>query len=218
MGRVAARALRSSGEFRFVGGIARSAEPTDHVYARLDDLLAERKPDALLDFTTRPASVEIATAALMRGVRPVIGASGWTDDEREGLARLAQEREMGAMIVPNFSTGAVLMMRFAQQAARYFPNAEIVEMHRREKKDRPSGTALQTAACIQRGGGSTPEIHSVRLPGVVAHQAVLFGDGGELLTIRHDCFSRESFVPGIFAALRAVMHLRGLTVGLDAVL
>jgi 4-hydroxy-tetrahydrodipicolinate reductase len=125
---------------------------------------------------------------------------------------------LGAMIVPNFSTGAVLMMRFAEEAARYFPSAEIVEMHRSEKKDKPSGTALQTAARMERASGVKPEIHSVRLPGLVAHHAVVFGNTGELLTIRHDSHSRESFVPGILAALRAVMHLRGLTVGLDAVL
>jgi len=218
MGRVAVRALRGSDEFRYAGGIARTAEPAERVYASVDDLLAQCKPDVLLDFTTHPASVDISMAALARGVRPVVGASGWSTDETTVLARMAQERGIGAMIVPNFSTGAALMMRYARDAARYFQSAEIVEMHRQQKKDKPSGTALQTAALIARAGAATPQIHSVRLPGLVAHQEVLFGGPGELLTIRHDSLSRESFVPGILASLRAVMQLRGLTVGLDAIL
>ena len=218
MGRVATRALRASSEFQYCGGIARNADAADETYASLRDLLAERQPDVLLDFTTRPASVEISTAALARGVRPVVGASGWTGEERGTLAKMAEERGLGAMIVPNFSMGAILMMRLAEQAARYFSGAEIVEMHRSEKKDKPSGTAVQTAERMERSGGVRPEIHSVRLPGLVAHQEILFGSTGELLTIRHDSFSRVSFVPGILTALRAVMHLRGLTIGLDAVL
>lgn len=218
MGRVAVAAFRASPEFGYAGGIGRVADPGEQIYASLDDLLAERRPDVLLDFTTHPGSVEISNKALANGVRPVIGASGWSAAERDALARKAAERGLGAMIVPNFSTGAALMMRFAEQAARYFPAAEIVEMHRAEKKDKPSGTSLQTAERMQRAGGTAPEIHSVRLPGLVAHQEVLFGGPGELLTIRHDSFARESFAPGMFAAVRAVMKTRGLTIGLDAIL
>jgi len=217
MGRVAVHALRASDEFEYVGGIARVADASEQTYASVGDLLHERTPDVLLDLTTRPASFEISMAALAGGVRPVIGVSGWTDDERAALAHLAEERGVGAMIVPNFSTGALLMMQFAEQAARFFADVEIVEMHRVGKKDKPSGTALQTAQCIARGGGRRPEIHSVRLPGLVARHEVLFGNPGESLTIRHDSLSRESFVPGIFAALRAVMQLHGLTIGLDAI-
>jgi 4-hydroxy-tetrahydrodipicolinate reductase len=218
MGRVAVEAFAAAKEFDYVGGLARDADRAANIYASVEALVAERTPDVLLDLTTHPASVEIAMEALASGVRPVVGASGWSAGERDALAKIASARETGAMIVPNFSTGAMLMMRFAEEAARYFPGAEIVEMHRTEKKDKPSGTALQTAARMQRSAGTVPDIHSLRLPGVVAHQAVLFGGNGELLTIRHDSFSRESFVPGMFAAVRAVMHLRGLTVGLDAVL
>lgn len=217
MGRVSAEALRSSNEFAYVGGLARRADPSSETYDALETLLEERKPDVLLDFTTRPDSVEISMAALVHGVRPVVGASGWTDAETETLSRLAEERGLGAMIVPNFSTGAALMLCFARAAASYFPAAEIVEMHRSGKKDKPSGTALATAANIERGGGARPEIHSVRLPGLIAHQEVMFSGPGELLTIRHDSLARESFVPGIFAALRAVMRLRGLVVGLDTI-
>ena len=218
MGRVSVEALASSNEFTYVGGLARHPDAASATFDSLDALLAQGKPDVLLDFTTRPDSVEISMGSLLLGVRVVVGASGWTAAETEALGRLAEERSLGAMIVPNFSTGAVLMMRFAEEAARYFPRAEIVEMHRSEKKDKPSGTALQTAARMKRARGATPEIHSVRLPGLVAHQEVLFGNAGELLTIRHDSFSRESFVPGILASLRAVMRVRGLRIGLDAIL
>ncbi len=217
MGRVAVEALGSSNEFAFAGGLARRADAASATFDSLTALLAQGTPDVLLDFTTRPDSVEISMGALERGVRVVIGASGWTAAETEALARLAEERSLGAMIVPNFSTGAVLMMCIARAAARYFPAAEIIEMHRSDKKDKPSGTALQTAADIERGGGVRPEIHSVRLPGLIAHQEVIFGGPGEVLTIRHDSLSRESFVPGIFAALRAVMQLRGLLVGLETI-
>src|ERR1700732_1351558 len=115
MGRVAVEALRSSSEFAYAGGLARNTGSESETYDSLPALLAERKPDVLLDFTTRPASVEISMGALAHGVRPVIGASGWTSAETDALARLADERGLGAMIVPNFSTGAVLMMRFAEE-------------------------------------------------------------------------------------------------------
>ncbi|MGB8518775.1 MAG: dihydrodipicolinate reductase C-terminal domain-containing protein, partial [Candidatus Tumulicola sp.] len=218
MGRVAVEALASSADFAYAGGLARRTDAASATFDAIDALFAQGEPDVLLDVTTHPGSVRISMGALERGVRVVVGASGWTAAETEALGRLAEERSLGAMIVPNFSTGAVLMMRFAEEAARYFPRAEIVEMHRSEKKDKPSGTALQTGARIERSGGAKPEIHSVRLPGLVAHQEVLFGNAGELLTIRHDSFSRESFVPGILASLRAVMRLRGLRIGLDAIL
>jgi 4-hydroxy-tetrahydrodipicolinate reductase len=218
MGRVAVEAFSSSEEFDYVGGFARTADPAEHIFDSVEELLTQRIPNVLLDFTTHPTSVDVAMKALSYGVRPVIGASGWTDDERDALARMAGERGIGAMIVPNFSPGAVLMMRFAEEASRYFRSAEIVEMHRVEKKDKPSGTAMQTAGRMTRAGGVEPPIHSVRLPGLVAHQEVMFGGNGELLTIRHDSFSRESFVPGMFAAIRAVMHVRGLVIGLDTIL
>lgn len=218
MGRVAVEAFAESQEFDYVGGFAREADPAERIYSSVDELLVERIPNVLLDFTTHPTSVDVAMKAVTYGVRPVIGASGWTDDERDALARMAGERGIGAMIVPNFSPGAVLMMRFAEEASRYFQSAEIVEMHRAEKKDKPSGTALQTSTRMERAGGVKPTIHSVRLPGLVAHQEVMFGSAGELLTIRHDSTSRESFVPGMFAAVRAVMHVRGLVIGLDTIL
>ncbi|MBV8116945.1 MAG: 4-hydroxy-tetrahydrodipicolinate reductase [Candidatus Eremiobacteraeota bacterium] len=218
MGAVAVQAFASSSEFEYVGGLARADDEDPEVHASLDALFERRKPEVLLDFTTHPDSVGISMEAVSSGVRPVIGASGWSCDESEALATMARERGIGAMIVPNFSLGAVLMMRFAEEAARHFSAAHIVEMHRVEKKDKPSGTALETAARIERSAGVRPEIASVRLPGLIAHQEILFAGAGDLLTIRHDTLSRESFVPGMFAAVRAVMHVRGLAVGLDAIL
>jgi 4-hydroxy-tetrahydrodipicolinate reductase len=217
MGKVACAALRRSlGSIGYAGGLARTDEPEQDITSDLDQLLAG-KPDVLLDLTTHPDSVRISMQAVARGIRLVIGATGWKDDERAVLARETAQRGIGALLVPNFSLGALLMMRFAQEAARYFDSAEIVEMHRSEKKDIPSGTALLTAERMARASGKPPAIHSVRLPGLVAHQEVLFGGTAELLTVRHDTFSRESFVPGIFAAIRAVMHARGLIVGLDSI-
>jgi 4-hydroxy-tetrahydrodipicolinate reductase len=136
-------------------------------------------------------------------------------EELEALEALALERELTLLIVPNFAIGAVLMMRFAEAAAEHLPRAEIVELHGEAKKDAPSGTARATA---ERLPGDVP-IHSVRLPGLVAHQEVLLGGEGQLLTIRHDTFSREAFVPGVLLALEKLRTLEpGLTIGLDRLL
>ncbi len=215
MGSIARDALERSGEY--CCGLARVADAQRRIYDSLDELLAA-KPDVVLDLTTQPASYEISLAAAATGCHIVIGASGWSDEQRKALDAMAQQHNVGAMLVPNFSVGAVLMMRFAQEAARFFPDAEIVEMHHAGKKDRPSGTARETATRMERTGARSPAIHSVRLPGLVAHQEVLFGGTGELLSIRHDSLSRESFVAGMLAAVRAVGRRRGLTVGLDAIL
>jgi 4-hydroxy-tetrahydrodipicolinate reductase len=217
MGRVATKALQEASDVSYAGGFARTPIPDERVFADLRELFESGKPDVLVDLTTYPDTVRISTDALLHGVRPVIGATGWNDGDRATLDALARERGLGAMLVPNFSIGAILMMRFAREAARYFPTAEIVELHHDAKKDAPSGTAKLTAAQIAAGGGPAQvPIHSVRLRGLVAHQEVLFGSEGELLTIRHDSLSRESFAPGILAAVRRVMEITGLQVGLDA--
>jgi 4-hydroxy-tetrahydrodipicolinate reductase len=215
MGTIAREALQRTGEY--CGGLARVRDPEREIFDSLDDVLA-RKPDVLLDLTTQPSSYGISSAALSNGVCVVAGSSGWSDEQRASLAELARTRGVGAMIVPNFSIGATLLMRFAKEAARFFPDAEIVEMHHATKKDKPSGTARETAARIEAVSQRAPAIHSVRLPGLLAHQSVLFGGNGELLTIRHDSLARESFVAGMLAAVRAVVRQRGLTVGLDAIL
>ncbi len=215
MGTVAREALQGSGEY--CCGLARASVPELDVLDSLDAVLA-RKPDVILDLTTQPASYEISLAAVERGCCVVIGASGWSDEQRDALRTIAEDRGVGAILVPNFSLGAMLMMRFAQEAARFFPDAEIVELHHAAKKDKPSGTARELEARIERVTGAAPAIHSVRLTGLLAHHEVLFGGPGELLTIRHDSFTRESFVAGMLAAVRAAVQRRGLTIGLESIL
>lgn len=217
MGRVACTALKETTDVTYAGGLARTPLADEHIFTDLDELLRNEKPDVLLDLTTYPNSVQISMNALAHNVRPVIGVSGWTMQDRDALDAVARERGLGAMLVPNFSIGAILMMRFAEEAAKYFPSVEIVELHHDGKLDAPSGTAKLTAERIIQGGGPSPlPIHSVRMRGMLAHQEVLFGTDGEVLTIRHDSLSRESFVPGMLAAVRKVTTISGLEVGLDA--
>jgi len=168
--------------------------------------------EVMIDFTTPDAVEANVGAALARGVPCVIGTSSFDQSKVDALAR---ERGLACFHAPNFALGAVLMMRFAEEAARHMPRAEIIELHNEAKKDASSGTAKATARLI----GGEPTIHSVRLPGLVAHQEVLFGGEGQLLTIRHDTFSREAFVPGVLLALERLDTLPpGLTVGLDKLL
>jgi 4-hydroxy-tetrahydrodipicolinate reductase len=178
----------------------------------LDDEPDVQGLDAAVDFTTPQAAPRNVQAALEQGVSCVVGTTGW---DPAALDATARERGLRLFVAPNFSLGAVLMMRFAAQAAQYFSRAEIVELHNEAKKDAPSGTAALTAQLI----GNDPVIHSVRLPGLVAHQEVIFGGEGQLLTIRHDTTARESFAEGVLLALAKLDTLPpGLTVGLDAVL
>ena len=171
--------------------------------------------DAAIDFTAPSAVVANATAALSAGVPCVIGTTGLSDTDLADLDARAREQRISCFVAPNFALGAVLMMRFAAEAARSFPRAEIIELHADTKLDAPSGTAKATAA---RMGGDVP-VHSVRLPGLVAHQEVILGGPGETLTIRHDTTSREAFVPGVLLALDRLRGLPpGLTVGLESLL
>jgi 4-hydroxy-tetrahydrodipicolinate reductase len=168
--------------------------------------------DAAVDFTRPEAVEENVRVALEAGVPVVIGTTGF---DQERVAALAREHELPVFYAPNFALGAVLMMRFAAEAGKLMPHAEIVELHHEQKLDTPSGTAKATAAVLPEG---TP-IHSVRLPGLVAHQEVIFGGPGQTLTIRHDTTSREAFVPGVLLALDGIRSLPpGLTTGLDALL
>jgi 4-hydroxy-tetrahydrodipicolinate reductase len=167
--------------------------------------------DVAVDFTRPDAVVSDVERCLAARVPVVIGTTGFDLDAVDARARHAG---VPCFHAPNFSRGAALMMRFAEEAARAFPSAEIVELHHATKRDAPSGTAKTTAARM----GTEPQIHSVRLPGLVAHQEVIFGGPGETLTIRHDTISREAFVPGVLLALEKVRSLPpGLTVGLEAI-
>ncbi len=168
--------------------------------------------DAMVDFTAPAVVVENILAAFGSGVPSVIGTSSWDTDAVETAA---QEAGLPVFYAPNFALGAVLMMRFAAEASHHLESAEIVEAHHETKLDAPSGTARATAAAME---GDVP-IHSVRLPGLVAHQEVLLGGLGELLTIRHDTLSREAFVPGVLLALTKLRELPpGVTVGLEQLL
>jgi 4-hydroxy-tetrahydrodipicolinate reductase len=168
--------------------------------------------DAVVDFTGPEVVGANVRAALKAGVPCVVGTTGWDPHALDGPAR---ERGIALFVAPNFAVGAVLMMRFAAEAARHLPRAEIVELHAETKLDAPSGTAKATAALLP----GNPAIHSVRLPGLVAHQEVLLGGLGQVLTIRHDTISREAFVPGVLLALEKLPTLPpGLTLGLDALL
>jgi 4-hydroxy-tetrahydrodipicolinate reductase len=177
------------------------------------ELAVERSgADAVVDFTGPEVVEENVRAALEAGVPCVVGTTGWEPTAFDALAR---ERGVALFVAPNFAVGAVLMMRFAAEAARHLPRAEIVELHAETKLDAPSGTAKATAALLP----GDPPIHSVRLPGLVAHQEVLLGGLGQVLTIRHDTTSREAFVPGVLLALEKLPTLPpGLTLGLDTLL
>jgi len=177
--------------------------------------------------------------AFRHHVRPVVGTTGFSDEVIAELSQIAKEKEIGAIIAPNFALGAVLMMKFSQMAAKFFQDVEIIEQHHDQKLDAPSGTALKTAKMItelrekkEQGhpeeketlegvrGGSIEgiRIHSVRLPGLVAHQQVLFGGEGQTLTIRHDSINRASFMPGIKLAVETVMKLDMLVYGLENII
>jgi 4-hydroxy-tetrahydrodipicolinate reductase len=171
--------------------------------------------DAVVDFTVAAAARENVERCLDARVPAVVGTTGLGGDDLDAFDTLARARSVACLVAPNFALGAVLMMRFAAEAGRHLPRAEIVELHAETKLDAPSGTAKATAGLLP----GDVAIHSIRLPGLVAHQEVLLGGDGQLLTIRHDTFSREAFAPGVLLALERLEALPpGLTVGLDALL
>jgi 4-hydroxy-tetrahydrodipicolinate reductase len=186
--------------------LAPALEAAGHELVELD------AAEAMVDFTVPDAVGPNVRAAAERGLPSVVGTTGF---DREAVDALAREHGVACFHAPNFALGAVLMMRFAAEAAKLMPRAEIVELHNEAKRDAPSGTAKATAALL----GGEPAIHSVRLPGLVAHQEVLFGGDGQLLTIRHDTYSRDAFVPGVLLALERLPELPpGLTTGLETLL
>ncbi|MGB8267184.1 MAG: 4-hydroxy-tetrahydrodipicolinate reductase [Candidatus Velthaea sp.] len=220
LGSVAVQAVSAAPDLELVAGFERVGD-YGAAFPVFDDLDAfYRVPmDVVVDATVCPISHDVARGALAAGVSPVIGVSGWTDDDWIAFATAVDDAGIGAIRVPNFSLGAVLMMHFAAEAARFLPHVEIIELHHETKLDAPSGTARMTAQRItQAGGPAHVPIHSVRLPGFVAHQETIFGGPGETLTIRHDSTSRDSFAGGILLAVRNVRAHTGLVTGLDALL
>ncbi len=204
-----------------------------------DDLGDLAGADVVIEFSVPDASPRNVAHCVTRGVHVVVGTTGWSADALETLrGQLAAQPSVGVLIAPNFAIGAVLMMAFAQQAARFYESVEVIELHHPDKVDAPSGTGARTAELIgaardDAGLGPVPDatthdpdgargarvggvpVHSVRLRGLVAHQEVLLGGEGELLTIRHDSFDRVSFMPGVLTAVREVADHPGLTVGLE---
>jgi len=203
----------------------------------LDYILFECQPEVLVDFSTAKAVMPAVRQAAERGVNLVIGTTGLAADDVKEIERLAKAKGVGVVIAPNFALGAVLMMHLAKIAGKYLDHAEIIELHHEGKLDAPSGTALATAKGMAEARGkpfSTPpadkksdsrgkqvegiSIHSVRLPGLIAHQEVILGGAGQTLSLRHDTSGRDCFMPGVMLAIRAVVKKKGLTYGLDSLL
>jgi 4-hydroxy-tetrahydrodipicolinate reductase len=214
MGRAVVGAVGREADMRVAMAVDPALDGQAGAYPDLDSALAEGTTDVLVDFTIPDTVFANARAALRAGVHVVVGTTGLGEDQVAELRALAEEGSANALIAPNFAVGAVLMMRFAAEASRHMRKAEIIELHHDGKLDAPSGTALRTARLMQ----GEPVVHSVRLPGLVAHQEVILGGLDETLTIRHDSLSRESFMPGVVLAVRAVAGRPGLTLGLEPVL
>jgi 4-hydroxy-tetrahydrodipicolinate reductase len=242
MGTEVIKAIGQASDLEVVCGVDPKAEKdADGIryYQELAPAIKATNPDVVVDFTHPGVVLENIKICLEHGVRAVVGTTGLTAEDVERLEHEAAKPDWAALIAPNFAIGAVLMMKFAQEAARYFPNVEIIEYHHNQKKDAPSGTAIKTAEMINqvltgeaennpdefeklpgaRGAASSAvQIHSVRLPGYVAHQEVIFSSAGQLLTIKHDSTHRESFMPGVLLAVRKIDQLEGIIYGLEHIL
>lgn len=231
MGQEVVTMLGQDKQLVYVGALDTRGED-EVIRARLDEM----KPDVLVDFTTPHSVYRHLEICLQHGIRPVVGTTGLSQDEIQEMTRRFGEAGLGCIVAPNFAIGAILCMKFAAMAAKYMPHVEIIELHHDRKLDAPSGTALKTAEMIaavreeiKQGHPEEKEtipgargaeyegfrIHSVRLPGMVAHQEVLFGATGQTLSIRHDSINRESFMPGVNMAIKAVMNMNGFLYGLE---
>ena len=214
MGQAVVAAVEAEDDMRLGAAVDPALAPGEGRHPSLAPALEAGGLDVIVNFTLPDVVFDNARAALRAGVHAVVGTTGLDEDQVAELRGLAEAGPANIVIAPNFAVGAVLMMRFAAEASRHMAKAEIVELHHDGKLDAPSGTALRTAGLME---GEVP-IHSVRLPGLVAHQEVLLGGLGETLTIRHDSLSRESFMPGVVMAVRAVPDRPGLTLGLEPIL
>ena len=236
MGKEVVKAVNNAEDMTLVAQI----DVYDGQFVTIKDAKDSVKIDVLVDFTQPDSIYENALYCLNNDIAVVIGTTGLSDIQIEELKKLSEERNIACLIAPNFSTGAVLMMKFAQMAAKYFDNAEIIELHHNQKKDAPSGTAVKTAALISEGGdnfttGNCAEketiegargansynnvhIHSIRMPGYMASQEVLFGANGQTLSIRHDSTNRECYMPGVLLGIRYVINEGGFVYGLDKIM
>ena len=237
MGREVVNAVEAAEDMELVAKIDIAA---DNMYRTIEEAARVEDIDILIDFTQPKSIYANALYCLNNGIKIVIGTTGLTDEQIENLRQLSVEKDTGCFIAPNFSTGAVLMMMFARQAAKYFDNAEIIEFHHNQKKDAPSGTSIKTAQMMAevkpdfalnnsdevetvegaRGGNaySNIHIHSVRMPGYTASQEVILGSSGQFLTIRHDSMDRKCYMPGILLAVRHTAHANNFIYGLDNIM
>ena len=226
--------LHSTGDD--IGNLIGVAQTGIIVGNSLQTVIKEVQPQVMVDFTNPQSVMANIRTAISLGVSPVVGTTGLSEVDVEEVRQLCKKYKVSALICPNFSVGAILMMKLALDAAKFFPHVEIIEMHHDQKLDAPSGTALRTAQLIAEKRGylqqghpdeveklkgargsevSGIRLHSVRLPGYVAHQEVIFGGTGQTLTIRHDSISRESFMPGVLLACKNVLNADGLVYGLE---
>jgi len=213
MGSAVCEAVEEAEDMELVG----RADPM--LDASLEDVIETAQPDVVVDFSVPGTVFDNAMLCLDRGVHVVVGATGLTEDQVTALTERAGRSVANCFIAPNFAIGAVLLMEASKLVAQHLPNCEIIELHHDQKLDAPSGTAKRTAELIAaETGEDEPPIHSVRLPGLVAHQEVVFGGLGQTLTLRHDSIARESFMPGVLLAVRRVGELDGLVVGLEHLL
>ncbi len=247
MGREVINALSREPDMQIVGAVELQVDknslalpngPVVPFSSNLEQIIADTKPQVLVDFTRAQAAMAAARIATQKGVNLIIGTTGLTPEDIKEIEGMAKAGKVGAVVAPNFALGAVLMIHLAKVAAKYFDYAEIIELHHHLKADAPSGTALSTARAMVKARGKafsypsaqkTPSesrgeqldgitIHSVRLPGLMAHQEVLLGTSGQTLSIRHDTISRECYMPGVILAVKEVVKRQGLVYGLDALL
>jgi 4-hydroxy-tetrahydrodipicolinate reductase len=261
MGREVIKAVAKEPDLELVGavdvietgvdaGILVGIKPTGiEISKDLDRTIRSAKPDVVVDFTHPNVVMDNVRMILKNKVHAVVGTTGLGDGDMKEIKALCNENGVNCLVAPNFAVGAVLMMKFAKEAIKVMPSAEIIELHHDQKADAPSGTSIKTAEMMleersKKGQGSSLpagqagvkgkeiekidgvrggtldglHIHSVRLPGFVAHQEVIFGGVGQTLTIRHDSISRESFMPGVLIAVKKIKNLKGLTYGIESIL
>ncbi len=250
MGKEVIRTVCGNPDFELVGGVDvknigadltenAGLEPCGKVIeSDLAQAITNNHPEVVVDFTHPSVVFNNIITTLKSGAHIVVGTTGIKEEELPEIENLTRQTGKNAFIAPNFSLGAVLMIKLAEVTARFFPEVEIIELHHEKKADAPSGTALMTAEIIAKARKKEPEIpegkevipgcrggevkkirvHSVRLPGLLAHQEIIFGGLDQTLTIRHDALSRRSFMPGVLMAIKAVREISGLTVGLDKIL
>lgn len=237
MGKEVVRAVNEDSELNLVAQI----DIVDGEYSSIENASKAQKLDVLVDFTQPKSIYENAQYCLNNEINIVIGTTGLSDEQIANLKSLSEKNKVSCLIAPNFSTGAVLMMMFAKQAAKYFDNAEIIELHHNQKKDAPSGTAVKTALMMSEASeksfvtGNCPEtetikgarggisysdihIHSVRMPGYIASQEVLFGSSGQTFKIRHDSMNRECYMPGVLMAVKHVVKQPEFIYGLENIM